>query len=111
MARHLTHNEGLYIVGSFATTALLKNFNVATIPTGNTWAYVDTEGEYYFVPGDSTAESLPNVLAPTSGTGRWFKKAITSVSNYSLVKALSTSVNTNLTTGKVIALAKNYALL
>jgi hypothetical protein len=92
MTRHLTHKESIHSAGVYATVSALKAINTtsATNFPDFIWAYVDTEGEYYLDRSSSLSESLPSVVAPTTGTGRWIKKSITGVSPNNLLKVLST---------------------
>jgi hypothetical protein len=63
-------------------------------------AYVEGIGEYVFKRVETTSEASPNVIAPTTGAGRWMMVSTHSVNNQLrlIVKASSdiTTLNSNL---------------
>jgi hypothetical protein len=91
MADHLINNESIYVAGVFSTISSLKALNTSGLPQ-QIWAYVEEAGtgEYYLDFTSTEVESLPNVILPTLGSGRWIRKEGTSVSNYNIIKRMAT---------------------
>ena len=74
------------MVRTVASVAALKAINTSSGMTDGELRYLagtDFNGEYKYVAASVLAESLPWVVAPTTGSGRWIH------SLYSLVGAAS----------------------
>ncbi|HVD98668.1 MAG TPA: hypothetical protein VNB90_10735 [Cytophagaceae bacterium] len=108
MAEQLTHNKSIYVAGIFADITSLKALDTTDLPA-HIWVYVEDvdTGEYYLEPSSSAAESLPNIVAPTTGTGRWIKKNGALVSDYSLVKQLAASTGATYTASNGLSLSSD----
>ena len=90
MAEHIINNESIHIVGVFPTVATLKAVDTALLPQF-IWAYVEDTGtgEYYLDLQSALAESLPTIIQPTTGGGRWIKKDNATISPYNLIKKIA----------------------
>ncbi len=67
--RALAETTGVLAIRSVSNVAALK---ALTGMTSGQVCYVVGTGIYIYVDPDATAESLPWIVQPTSGTGRWF---------------------------------------
>jgi hypothetical protein len=72
-SRHKTIRDTESYAGVFADTTTLKSVDISVIPNFAI-AYVETDGEYFYDSSATDTESLPNIVSPSVGTGRWFKK-------------------------------------
>ena len=86
-------------IGSFTTTSLLKavdTTNATTYPQLCT-SYTTDNGTYYLDRTSSATESLPNIVQPTSGTGRWYLIGSPGANNLlSKISNIETAANTGL---------------
>ena len=96
MTRHFSHTETIFIARVYPSANALKAINTTDSNDypNNMWAFITGEGEYYLDRSSSAVESLPNVIAPTTGIGRWIKKAITLPGTTSLVYKIANAGGT-----------------
>jgi hypothetical protein len=71
-----------YIFSPVEDVTALKAINTTNFTNRNLWiinvgdvAGSDTGGIYDYLRASSATEDLPNIVAPTTGTGRWRLKA------------------------------------
>jgi hypothetical protein len=73
MPRHKSFSDPDIILGVFADTTALKNFDTSDTSgcPQYTRAFVEGIGEYYYHRDSIKIEDLPLVVAPTNNIGRW----------------------------------------